>query len=155
MKRLFPRTLLIILPITALFLFSCVQPSCLEETNSDLKASFYNNNTKTLTAPDSVTAYGLNADTTWLYKKSTGIKTALLPLNASAGSCGFIIKINGITDTLQFYYSTYPHFISKECGYTFYHQVDSERHTSHAILEIYTANKTVTNLNGENIRIFY
>jgi hypothetical protein len=156
MKRFIPQSLLLSLPIILLFIVSCAQGSCFEETESYLKASFYDNETKKLTAPDSVTLYGLNIDTTWLYTNTTGVNTALIPLNASSESAVFIIKINGVTDTIEFRYNSYPHLISKECGYTFYHQLDSEpRHTFNAIIDIYAGSKTITNENGENIRIFY
>jgi hypothetical protein len=156
MKRFIPQSLLLSLPVILLFIVSCAQGSCFEETESYLKASFYDNETKKPTAPDSVTLYGLNADTTWLYTNTTGVSTALIPLNASSESSVFIIKINGVTDTIEFRYNSYPHLISKECGYTFYHQLDSEpRHTFNAIIDIYAGSKTITNENGENIRIFY
>jgi hypothetical protein len=156
MNRFIPRSLQLILSVLILFLASCVMGSCFEETNSYVKASFYNNTTKEPTAPDSVTLYGLNIDTNKIYLNQTGVITALIPLDASSDSSIFILKINGTTDTLEFHYTSYPHLISKECGYTFYHQLDSEpRHTFHAIKDIYTGNKTITNQNGENIRIFY
>jgi len=137
-------------------LFSCTPGSCFEETESYLKASFYSGDEiKILTAPDSITIYGLN-DTNKVYNKATRIEHALLPLNASTPECTFIIKINGITDTVKFTYSSYPHLISKECGYTFYHQLDTVRvYSKHIIKDIYSGNQTITNLNVENIRIFF
>ena len=156
MKRSISRSLRFTLPVIFLFIAACEQESCFEETESYLKASFYDNETKLLTAPDSVTLYGLNIDTTRLYSNTTGVSTALIPLDASSGSSVFIIEINGVTDTIEFRYSSYPHLISKECGYTFYHQLDSEpRHTFNSIIDIYAGSKTITNENGENIRIFY
>ncbi|HEX7493243.1 MAG TPA: DUF6452 family protein, partial [Bacteroidales bacterium] len=126
------------------------------ETESYLKASFYSGDeTKILTAPDSLTIYGLS-DTNKVYNKATKIEHALLPLNASTPECIFIIKINGTTDTVKFTYSSYPHLLSKECGYTFYHQLDTVRNFSkHIIKDIYSGNLTITTLNVENIRIFY
>lgn len=155
MRKLIPGSLLIILSGFFLFLLSCTAGSCFEETESYLKASFYNNVTKKLLAPDSLTLYGINKDSL-IYNKSVNIQTALLPLNTSAESCTFGIQINGITDTIEFRYSSYPHLISKECGYTYFHQLDTLPYfTKHMIKDIYTLNKTITNLNVENIRIFY
>jgi hypothetical protein len=153
MRKFIPESLLIILPGTILFLLSCTAGSCFEETESYLKASFYNNTT--LTAPDSLTLYGLNTDSL-IYNNTASVQPALIPLNASTESCTFGIQINGVTDTIEFQYSSYPHLISKECGYTFYHQLDTlPKFTKHIIKDIYTGNKTITNLNVENIRIFY
>jgi len=156
MRKLISGILIILLPCLIFFLASCTPGSCFEETESYLKASFYSGDEiKILTAPDSITIYGLN-DTNKVYNKATRIEHALIPLNASTPECTFIIKINGITDTVKFTYSSYPHLISKECGYTFYHQLDTVRvYSKHIIKDIYSGNQTITNLNVENIRIFF
>ena len=109
MRRYIPGSLFIILSGFVLLLISCTPGSCFEETESYLKASFYSGDeTKILTAPDSLTIYGLN-DTNKVYNKATKVEHALLPLNASTPECTFIIKINGITDTIKFTYTSYPH----------------------------------------------
>jgi hypothetical protein len=149
-------SLKIILPAIVIFLVSCVAGSCFEDTESYLKASFYTGEgTPKPHAPDTLTIYGLNQDSI-IYDKKTNVQTALFPLNASSDSSKFIIIINGITDTIVFRYNSYPHLISKECGYTFYHQLDTgPKHTFNAIKDIYIGDRIITNLNGENIRIFY
>jgi hypothetical protein len=155
MRKLISGSLIIIVPVIILLQLSCTTGSCFEETECYVKVSFYNNVTKTLHAPDSLTLYGLNNDSL-VYNNNFNIQPALIPLNASTDSCTFVIKINGITDSIEFRYNSSPHLISKECGYTFYHHLDtvfSIKH--HAIKDIFTSNKTVTNLNVENIRIFY
>jgi len=154
MRKFIPKILIIILPGLIFFIASCTQGSCFEETESYLKASFYRYETRKLTVPDSLTFYGLNNDSI-IYNKSAKVQPALIPLNASLDSCIFVIIINGVTDTIQFRYNSSPHLISKECGYTFYHHLDTVIPKYHAIKEIYTSNKTITNLNVENIRIYY
>jgi|ERR1035437_322492 hypothetical protein len=155
MRKYIPVSLLIILPGIILYMLSCTAGSCFEETESYIKASFYDNATTKLLAPDSLTLYGLNNDS-MIYNKSISVQPALIPLNSSTDSCTFVIQINGVNDTIVFKYSSYPHLISKECGYTFYHHIDTVRnYTKHLIKDIYTANSTITNLNVENIRIFY
>jgi hypothetical protein len=156
MRRLIPLSLCIILTISVLSLFSCALGSCFEETESYLKATFYViEPNEAISAPDSLTMQGINNDSI-LYSKSVKITHALIPLNSSAESCKFIIKTKGITDTIQFRYSTYPHLISKECGYTYYHHLDTiPGFTKHAIKNITVTNTTITNLNAENIRIYY
>lgn len=155
MRRFIPRSLIILLSGLILFLFSCTSGSCFDETNSFLKASLYKYTTKKAQAPDSLTIYGRNMETDTLYKKSSGVKLALLPLNTPAGNCIFIIKINDITDTMELWYSSYPHLISKECGYTFYHNLDSLTFTRNGIDSISKIKNNITTLNEENIRIFY
>jgi hypothetical protein len=155
MRRFIPKSLNIVLPVIVLLLISCNQGSCFEETESYLKATFYNSTSKKIAAPGKLTVSGLN-DTTKIYNKAINVSHADLPLNASEPSCTFLVIIDGVTDTVEFKYDTYPHLISKECGYTYYHTLDSaSRPTFHAIDSIKLINKTVTNLNVENIRIYY
>ena len=105
-----------------LMIVSCTPGSCFEETNAYLKASFHS--TGKLKAPDSLTLNGLGKDTA-RYKKAVKVQPALIPLNPSEENCGFVIRINGITDTISFQYTTFVHLISKECGYTYYHYLDT------------------------------
>ena len=154
MRKLFSGILIIILPCLILLMASCTPGSCFEETESYLKASFYSYETRKLTVPDSLSLNGLNNDSI-IYSKSAKVQPALIPLNASQDNCIFVIIINGVIDTIQFRYTSYPHLISKECGYTFYHHLDTVIPKYHAIKEIIYSNKTVTNLNVENIRIYY
>jgi len=156
MRKSISGILFIIIPGLILLLISCTPGSCFEETESYLKASFYDNTTKLIRAPDSLTVYGLNMESDKLYDNAKNVQPVLFPLNASATSSTYIIKINGITDTLEFRYNSYPYLISKECGYTFYHNLDSDRiFTKHAIINIYISKRNITTLNEENIRIFY
>jgi hypothetical protein len=145
------------LPIAGMVLFadSCAPEACFDETNSYLKAFFYNDSLKKLLPPDSISLTGLNQPDNKIYDKATGVQPALLPLDASAGSCSFIIHINGIADTIDLSYTSYPHLISKECGYTFYHNLDECSCSYNAIVDIYINTKRITTVNEENIRIFY
>jgi Family of unknown function (DUF6452) len=154
MRKFIAGSLIIIVPGIIIFLSSCTTGSCFEETECYVKASFYKNTTRT--PPDSLTLYGINNDSI-IYNQSRSIQPALIPLNSSANSCTFIIEINGKYDTIEFRYTNYPHLISRECGYTFYHHLDTiiPHEHFHAIERIEYINKTITNLNAENIRIIY
>lgn len=131
---------------------SCTPQACFEETNSFVKATLYDSTKK---APDSLTIYGLNRDSAKIYNKAAKVQPALFPLDASTGSCTFIVKINGITDTITFNYTSYPHLISKECGYTFFFNIDTPVYSKNNIDFIYTVQKNITTANVENLRIFY
>jgi hypothetical protein len=135
MNKVVRGSLLFIVSGFFLLFYSCTPQSCFEQTDALVKTSLYLNKTGKLLAPDSLTIYGLNMETNKLYDKSKSIKIAQLPLNASETHSTFIIKINGITDTLQFWYTSYPHLVSKDY--------------------IYIRNNNITTLNEENIRIFY
>ncbi len=155
MNKYISGSLFIIISGLILLSSSCTPQSCLEETEAFLKVSFYNTTAKRLLAPAKLSVYGLGNDSA-IYVNSTGIQPALLPLNASTDTTSFLIEINGTADTIRFIYSSYPHLISKECGYTFYHDLDSTRSfTRNAIIDIYYTKRNITTVNEENIRIFY
>lgn len=137
------------------YLTSCTPGSCFEKTDSLLDVSFYVFSTKKAKAPDSLTVFGLGFDTNRIYSATKGIKIASLPLNSATDNSVFILKIDNLTDTLSVSYSSYPHLISKECGYTYYHDIDNVIHSHNAIDSIWINKKTVTNLNEENLRIYY
>ena len=132
---------------------SCTPEACLEETIANMKASLYSSGK--ILAPDSLTLYGLNMGSNRIYNNARNVKLALLPLNPSAESCGFVIRINRITDTILTWYASYPHLISKECGYTYYHTLDSLIFTNNIIDTIIIRNRSVTTVNEENVRILY
>ena len=155
MRKAVSRSLIFVLSGLIILMFSCIQGSCFDETESYLKASLFNNSFNKVIAPDSLTLYGLNRDSI-IYSRTSDITLALIPLNDTAQTSTFVIKINGITDTITFQYSSYPHLISKECGYTYYHHLNTDPvFTKHIITEIVLEDPTITNLKVENISIKY
>jgi hypothetical protein len=157
MNKFIPGSRFLVLPVLFLFLNSCTPQSCFEQTEAFVNATLYSNKTGKLLAPDSLTVYGLNMGTNRLYNQTKSVTKATLPLNASTSHCTYIIKINGITDTLEFRYTSFPYLISKECGYTFYHSLntDSLVYSKNMIDSVYVRNKNISTFNDENIRIFY
>jgi hypothetical protein len=150
------RYITIILSGLILFLHSCTPGSCFEETTAFLNATFYKTGSDIPAIADSVTVYGIGRDSARIYNKSQKVSKILLPLDASSVTSGFVIKIDDITDTLILYYSSYPHLISKECGITFYYTLDPQYSvTGSKVDTIIFRNNNITNINEENIRIFY
>jgi hypothetical protein len=140
-----------------LILSSCAADSCYDQTESFLKAYFFSSSADKLLAPDSLTIYGMNMDTLKIYDKMTNVQPALMSLNASSDTSKYIVRINGITDTVEFRYISYPHLVSKECGFTFYHNLDTAPpfYTQHLIKKILIVKRNISTTNEENIRIFY
>jgi hypothetical protein len=155
MRKIFPGTITFIISGLFLLIFSCTPESCFEETTSYLNASFYKTGSLIPTKADSLTIYGIGKEATKLYSKALNISKIKLPLNASAESSGFVIKINDITDTLTLTYSSFPHLISKECGITFYYTLKSYQVSGSKVDTIIFRNTNITTFNEENIRIFY
>jgi hypothetical protein len=143
----------LLITVCSIVIISCTPGACFEETNAYLKATFYSNTSKEKKTPETLTLFGSNKTDT-IYNNKSGVQPALLPLDASSGSCTFIIRINNLTDTMHLLYSSYPHLISKECGYTFYHRLDTA-YTTGNIFYIYKSSNNITTANEENIRIFY
>jgi hypothetical protein len=156
MKQTISATLILLASLLMLATVSCTTMSCQDETEAFLKISFYKISTDKLQPPDSLTVYGLNMSSSKIYNKSAAVQPALIPLNNSAEYSEFIIRINGITDTVKFIYSTFPHLISKECGYSYYHTLDTTRtFSNNGIKEMKVWNGNITTINEENIRIYY
>lgn len=156
MKKIVSYTSLFPLLGLLLISVSCTPESCFDETNAYLKGTFYSSTTGKTVTPDSLTMYGIHLSATKIYNKATGIQPAYIPLNAGFGSSSFVIRINGVSDTITVWYSSSPYLISMECGYTFHHKLtDTIYYTRHQIEDIVIKNENVTTLKEENIRIFY
>jgi predicted nucleic-acid-binding Zn-ribbon protein len=134
---------------------SCTPESCYQDTESGVRALFYETGTGLNIATDSVSVTGIGMDTLTLYDKAREKKDIVLPLNPAAAECSFVITINGITDTIIMRYTTYPHLISKECGYSLFHKLQSYSSTNNLIDTIIVQNPQITIPNEENIRIFF
>lgn len=155
MGSLRSNSLLALVIAVILQMVSCTPESCLEETIAEIKVPLYLSSTQKIQAPDSLTLYGLNSGSRKIHDSAKKIKMVLLPLNPSAENCGFVIRINGTADTILIWYDSFPHLISKECGYTYYHTIDSLIFTKNIIDTIKIRNRSVTTVNEENMRILY
>ena len=126
----------------------------MDEMKAGVNASFYITGSDKSQAADSVTIYGIGIDTVKLYDKSR-TSVIKLPLNNSAESCSFMIRVNGVSDTITFHYTSFPYLVSKECGFTFYNNIESVHSTKNIIDTIIVRYSTVTTGNEENMRIFF
>ncbi len=155
MRRLYQGIIVIILAGLSLYLNSCTLKSCFDVTESKVKSTFYSIQSGKALSPDSLTLYGMNKDTSKIYHNLLKAVNAEFPLFATDTSVKFIIGINGIYDSLEFRYKSYLHLISKECGYTYYFNLDTVIHTAHIIDSVSILKNTITNKSGENMRIYY
>jgi hypothetical protein len=136
-------------------LASCTPSACLGETTAFINAGFYTTGTGKPLKLDSITVFGIGNSSNKLFSKITNVSSIKLPLDATATTCGFVMKINKDIDTLRLIYSSFPFLISKECGFTFFYNLDSCIWSGSVIDTINIRNKKVTIYNEENIRIFY
>ena len=137
------------------WLTSCLDAECVDKTKVYMKVSFYDYERKVIASPDSVTLFGADSEVK-IYDNQKGITPpALLPLKGWDSETEFIITINGTIDTVRFVHSNSPHLISKECGYSMYHTLDTIYYTTNEIDSISLTNREVTLRNIENVAIFY
>lgn len=134
---------------------ACTTGSCLEETESAAMAGFYETGTGIAIAPVTVTVYGLGMESDTLYLNAANRKDLLLPLNPAAESSSFVLIANGIKDTITFTFFSFPHLISKECGYSMYNTIETCTSTHNLIDTVFIQNPNVTTKYNENIRIFF
>jgi hypothetical protein len=153
--RFFRLSALLLFLFIVKIIVSCTPESCIGETISFANITFYKKATNRLTSPDSITVFGIGRDSAKLYSSAKNLSIINLPLDASRDTCEFIMKIDLMTDTLKFIYSSYPHLISKVCGITFYHSLNSLITSRNAIDTIFIENKNITTFSNENIRIIY
>ena len=138
-----------------ILLTSCLDAECIQETKAYMKVSFYSYETKTAASPDNLTLYGTN-NVVKLYDNQEKITLpALIPLKDSGNESEFIIEINGTEDTIQFVHSSFFHFISKECGYSMWHTIDTVYFTTNEIDSISLINKEISLKNAVNVAIYY
>jgi aspartate carbamoyltransferase regulatory subunit len=137
-----------------LSLTSCFDIECINRPEVKVNAYFYDYDTKKQTPPDSVSLHGID-NPAKIHDKQSNLRAALLPLKASENETGFIIKINGITDTIRFVHSNSLQLISKECGYLTNHKIDTLYFTTNKIDSISLTNREITAKNIENVAIFY
>ena len=117
----------------SLLLTSCIDTGCTGETKAYMKVNFYSYETKAVASPDSVTLYGAD-NAVKIYDNQKKIPLpALIPLKYSDNETEFIIEINGTTDTIRFEHLNFLHPISKECGYSMWHTMDTVYFTTNEI----------------------
>jgi hypothetical protein len=154
MKRTGLSYLIALLAAAAVLTGSCAEQACLDETVAEVKAFFYKTGTGKSQAPDSITLFGMGRDTSRIYDKAENQTYIKLPLDPGSVQCTFILKINDITDTVTFLYSSYPHLVSAECGFTYFHNLDTVT-GKQSDIDFIIINRNITTTDEENIRIFY
>ncbi len=146
---------LVLLLMLFIMSVSCSSNTCFDETEAKSKATFYSMETKISATPDSVSLYGVGLDSVKIYKKAVSPTTIEFPLYYDSASCKFVIRINGVYDTMEYRYSGELHLLSKECGYSYFFNIDTVTYTKNIIDSVSILKKTVTTSDEENIRIFY
>lgn len=60
-----------------------------------------------------------------------------------------------VYDTITFYYSPTLHFISNNCGYTYFFNIEDVKHTTNMIDSFGYVNRNVTDASGNNVQFYF
>lgn len=173
------KLLLLILGCFIAFLASCsTDQECYEPVNVNARTGF------TLISVDSVDSAVIGIDTTYIKKARTNYKDTFLPtatitvlgedknfligstgtsigplLNPDKDSIRYSLRIDTITalyDTITFFYESSVHFISNNCGYTYYFNLQNVKSSYNSIDSIALLRKDVTNGSSDiNVRLYF
>ena len=140
---------------------SCSNNGCEENSSSLPLAGFYSSQTKRSIAVDSLTVYGIGSPgDSAIIRNQSSTKQVYLPFDVDADCSRFVIQYNqqdleGITDTVTVSYDRVPFFYSKDCG-AFYLFDVTDYSVSHNLIDsIQVPQRRIDNTNTENIKIFF
>jgi hypothetical protein len=148
-------SLLLVSVILTVATLSCAPESCYEDTTSAVIAGFYETGTGVNISPDSVTVFGAGSVNDTLVSSQKNVKSVNIYLDPASPSCSYVFIIDGIQDTITFNYSSFAHLISKECGYSMFHTLETCTSTKNLIDTVIIRNRNITIPYEENIRIFF
>ncbi len=159
-----------------LFDQSCRQDTvCQDAIEPSANAGFYKNiyGVEYDTSFGSIAVKGIQQPDTITTDTLIGKKNVLLPLPQGIDSCKFLfsfavydsIPINDTTkkwdisyfvdDTLQLNFSKQMYLVSVECGFSHLYQLKSVSYTKNFIQSAEIVNDEISNLNEQNIKIYF
>ncbi len=131
---------------------------CEESTASRLRMGFYlpvvTSGNPTPYTVDSLTVYGVGRPDSLIYDNRKNVRSIEVPLNPTANRTGFVFFFpENITDTLWVDYQTELNFISAECGFAMFFDIEQVGHTNNRISFFQINQNLVTNSLEEHIKI--
>lgn len=143
---------------------ACSNSECYDNKNSLPLAGFYSSEEvpKQLTLQNiSILGLGAPGDSI-LHDDVSGLKQSYLPFRIDQPSSTYVIKYlagllgeYGIADTITFNYEIIPWFVSSACGVVYNYKMN-DIVTTHNIIDSVTCPMgTITNLDIENIHIYF
>lgn len=155
------KTLAIVAAI-ALAVAGCNTAGCLENRNSVPLSGFYASNTGDKILVYNVQINGLGNDTVAILKPSQRESQVYLPMRSTQPTTTWIISykdeaLDGpeYNDTLSFHYDSEPYFASEECGVIYKYHIRQVDITNHLIDSVVLADSVITNVDVEQIRIYF
>lgn len=161
------RSAALLLPSVAVMatgISACSSEECLENKNSLPFAGFYTSQpVPEAISLDSLTIYGLGAPgDSLLHDSVRNISQTYLPFRIDEERSSFVIRYLqepfgdiGLADTITFRYDIIPYFVSSACGAVYEYRMRSIATTNHLIDSVTCPEGIITNMNAENIRIYF
>lgn len=130
---------------------------CDIDTNVFERTGFYHI-TSGVAQPAYPTSFTLQmvGGTSPIFSNVGGTTRFLLALNPLIDSAKYQLFFypNSSPDTLSFYYSSQPYTVSPDCGSIYINTLNRVNITRHHVDSAVISNNTVTNVSGENLKIY-
>ena len=146
---------IIALAFLTLLLPACSDQACYDDTDPLVNVSFFESGTGAVLKSDSVRVMGLLPQSPTELLKLRNVSGFQLPLNPAADTAVVVIILNGVADTATISYNSFVHFVSPECGYTFYNTITGLNTTHYIIDSLIIENNNITVDGERNLRLFY
>lgn len=140
---------------------ACNTSGCTDNQNALPLAGFYSSSTlQSISVTDfDIVGVGAPGDSA-LYSTGVALSEVYLPFRAADGQTAYLFKYladpdNPVTDKIEFTYTAQPYFVSEECGAMYFYRITSVAHTSNLIDSIGIADSLITNVNAQQIHIYF
>lgn len=144
-------------------LSACSNVGCTENQNSVPLAGLYSYNTGQAISIDSISIGGVGAPGDSLLAGPYGaVSSVYLPFRSTQSYTTFRITYNqrilaaaGVTDQITFYYDSTPWFASEDCGAMYHYRIKRVTHTYQLLDSVGVTDSLVTNIERQNIQLFF
>lgn len=154
---------LLLLPCLPALSAGCSSVGCTDNQNSIPLAGFYSMSSGESIQPDSLAISGVGApNDSLLLRPSARASQVYLPLRSTLGTTQFCISYRQraldfpeLNDTITLVYTSIPYFASEDCGAMYHYRVRGLTYTTHLIDSIGMTDSVVTNVERENLQIYF
>lgn len=153
MKRLVSITACFLFSITTFF--SCSSGTCFEDTIPGVVTEILSSETKEVFTCDSIKVTGLSVYGDTLITDETSVSVFEFSLDPGNTLSKLVFLLDAVADTVTITYTSYPHYISPGCGYTFFNQITDIEWTDNIIDSLKIDNQSVTLDGQKNLRLYY
>lgn len=155
------RALLAIAAVIIALFASCDSTGCLDNQSSIPLAGFYDSKTSQSIAVRGLQIHGIGAPSDSLLPNESNTQV-YLPMRSEHNTTAWCLHYtqdeldnDAFNDTVCFDYTSEPYFASEQCGAIFRYHIKKATYTTHLIDTIVIADSLISNLNREQIKIYF